>query len=58
MKKYYPEGALDDQSTRTATWRLRRWCRSSSRRQRPQPREHHEAGANLKNFELALLLPG
>src|SRR5213083_210437 len=59
MKKYYPEGALDDQSNAfgytvaQAMVQVLKQCGNDLSRENIM-----KQAANLKNFELALLLPG
>src|SRR5881296_4071651 len=59
MKKYYPEGALDDQSNAYGYMAAQTLVQVLKQCGNDLSRENiMKQAANLKNFELALLLPG
>ena len=59
MKKYYPEGALDDQSNAYGYLAAQTLVQVLKQCANDLSRENiMKQAANLKNFELALLLPG
>ena len=59
MKKYYPEGALDDQSNAYAYTAAQAMTQVLKQCGNDLSRENiMKQAASLKNFELALLLPG
>jgi len=59
MKKYYPEGALDDQSNAYGYLAAQTMVQVLKQCGNDLSRENiMKQAANLKNFELALLLPG